>query len=646
MTFVRRHLMTIALAGAGLLVAVLAVVVSTRDDDGRSAAPDGVVRPGASAPEYRKLVLADKPLAYWRLNDEDSATQKDETTGGHAGKLIGDPVFTGGAVIGDENDGLSFDGDDDEVLFDGRELNFGTGDLTIEAWIRTTVNGGQSIAGKQASPGPFWNLTVANDPGNVGRIRATFSDGRTTRQAFTARRVDDGMWHHVAVTYRRTSGATLFVDGARIYRDATLPGSLSNTAPLRLGRVAAQAPFRGDLDEVAIYRRALPAAAIARHHAEGTRAEGTTPAPTLSAPPATTTDPTPRYAGTAGTARGDRPSVRVEIFRGRRTGGSPLRSPSIIPSADGKWSLEDGAALEQGTYTVRASQADTSGNVGRSSPRTFQVSTPAAPANDPTLTAVGDILGCGSSGDEATAALLAKQKGAIQTLGDNAYPDGSPEAFACFDASWGRFKARIHPSLGDHEYELGNADPYFAYFGAAAGDTQKGYYSYDVGSWHVVVTNPNCDHVPGGCGAGSPQETWLRDDLAAHPVQCTIGVVGSPRFSSGSVHGPQTAILDLWKALYVAGADVVLAGDDHHYERFAPQNADGMSDPQAGTRQFIVGTGGYSLYPLGATQSLSETRSNAGYGMLRLTLHPGSYEWQYVPVAGNDYTDAGSSPCT
>ena len=262
------------------------------------------------------------------------------------------------------------------------------------------------------------------------------------------------------------------------------------------------------------------------------------------------------------------------------------------------------------------------------------------------MIAAGDIASCGSSlGDEATAALLGQLTGEIQTIGDNAYDQGSTADFQCFNSSWGAYKSRIHPSLGDHEYDLGNANPYFAYFGAAAGDPAKGYYSYDIGTWHVVVTNPVCDRVPGGCDAGSPQEQWLRADLAAHPNQCTIAVIGGPRFSSGAIHGSETDPAAMWQALYDNGAEVVLSADDHVYERFAPQTPSGVSDPVNGIRQFTVGTGGYYMYQFGHPLPLSEQRYTGTYGVLRLELRSGGYDWKFHSVAGATYTDAGSASC-
>jgi len=208
------------------------------------------------------------------------------------------------------------------------------------------------------------------------------------------------------------------------------------------------------------------------------------------------------------------------------------------------------------------------------------------------LIAAGDIADCDSTGDEATAELVDQIPGTIATLGDNVYPVGHAKRFAeCYDSSWGQFKARTRPAVGNHEYETRAAAGYFQYFGSAAGNPATGYYSYDLGNWHMVVLNSNCEKIIGGCQVGSPQEQWLRADLSAHPATCTLAYWHHPRFSSGQ-HGNAVEMQPIWQALYAAGVDVVLNGHDHNYERFAPQDATGRADPERGIREFVVGTGG------------------------------------------------------
>jgi len=323
-------------------------------------------------------------------------------------------------------------------------------------------------------------------------------------------------------------------------------------------------------------------------------------------------------------------------------------------SAAGAFSVELPPALPIGSYSARAEQSDVSGNTGLSAPVAFVVLPPAG--SDPVVLAAGDIAYCENTGDEATAALLDGFPSAtVLTLGDNAYEFGTPSEFSsCYAPSWGRAKARTRPALGDHDYADG-ADPrasgYFGYFGSqfaafggSATDPSRGWYSFDVGTWHVVVLNADCDLASTPCTV-SQQESWLRSDLAAHPAACTLAVVPSPRFSSGVIHGSNTGMTAYWQALYDYGAELALSGDDHLFERFAPQTPSGAVDTTRGLRQFVVGTGGRSHYTFGAIQSNSEARNDNTFGVIKLTLRAGSYEWQFLPEAGKTFTDAGTGAC-
>ncbi len=272
---------------------------------------------------------------------------------------------------------------------------------------------------------------------------------------------------------------------------------------------------------------------------------------------------------------------------------------------------------------------------------------PSSPTDPGTavLLAAGDVARCDSSGDEATADLLDRTEGTIAVLGDSVYERGMRSEYnRCYAPSWGRHKARTRPAPGNHEYRTPGAVGYFGYFGRAAGDPARGYYSYNLGSWHIVVLNSNCWAVL-GCGAGSPQEKWLRGDLASSPHRCTLAYWHHPLFTSDSQHPPATEMRPLVRALHDAGAEVILSGHSHTYERFAPQNADGARDDAAGIRAFVVGTGGASLYRFGAIHSNSEVRNADTYGVLKLTLRSGAYEWQFLPVAGKTFTDSGAGTC-
>jgi acid phosphatase type 7 len=259
------------------------------------------------------------------------------------------------------------------------------------------------------------------------------------------------------------------------------------------------------------------------------------------------------------------------------------------------------------------------------------------------MVGAGDIAHCSTTTDEATAKLLDGISGTVFTLGDNAYNSGTSAEFAnCYNPTWGRHKARTKPSVGNHEYLTSGASGYFNYFGAAAGDPKKGYYSYDRGDWHVIVLNSNCSQVP--CAAGSAQDTWLRADLANHPNKCTLAYFHAPLYSSGQ-HGNGTYVRPFWKALYQANADVVLSGHDHDYERFAPQNPYGAFDSARGIREFVVGTGGTYLRPFGTIKANSVSRNATTHGVLKLTLNSSGYAWKFVPVAGKTFTDSGTASC-
>jgi hypothetical protein len=295
-----------------------------------------------------------------------------------------------------------------------------------------------------------------------------------------------------------------------------------------------------------------------------------------------------------------------------------------------------GVAAGSATITATAG-----GKSGRS---TVTVTDPQT--GDPVLVGAGDIASCSSTGDEATANLLDNIAGTVFLLGDNAYESGTSTEYAnCYGPSWGRHKSRTRPSPGNHEYNTTNATGYYGYFGAAAGDPAKGYYSYDVGAWHIIVLNSNSECTTISCAAGSPQEQWLRADLAANTKACTLAYWHHPRFNSGASHGNSTAVAPFWDALYQYGADVILNGHEHVYERFAPQTPQAVADPANGIRQFTVGTGGRSHYTFGTIQPNSQVREGSTYGVLKLTLHATSYDWQFVPVAGSTFADSGTGSC-
>jgi acid phosphatase type 7 len=268
----------------------------------------------------------------------------------------------------------------------------------------------------------------------------------------------------------------------------------------------------------------------------------------------------------------------------------------------------------------------------------------ASPTGDPVLVGAGDIAQCGSDDDEATAALLDGIAGTVFTAGDNAYESGTAEQFRdCYEPSWGRHRARTRPAPGNHDWETAGLAGYFGYFGdAAKGPDGSSWYSYDVGSWHIIVLDSACEKVD-GCDPGSPQGAWLAADLAANPAACTLAIFHVPRFSSGE-HGDAPAMDAFWRPLYAAGVDVIVNGHDHDYERFAPQDPDGRVDGDRGIRQFVVGTGGAPLREFTRVAPNSELRAIIGHGLLALTLRGDSYEWAFI-AAGSDFRDRGTTPC-
>ena len=268
---------------------------------------------------------------------------------------------------------------------------------------------------------------------------------------------------------------------------------------------------------------------------------------------------------------------------------------------------------------------------------------PAAPspgAGPPAVfVGAGDIADCGP-GAAMTARLLDALGGTIFTAGDNAYQSGSEAEFAtCFAPTWGRHLARIRPSPGNHDYVTAGAAGYFGYFGDRAGPAGRGYYSFDLGAWHIVSLNSNVS-----VAAGSEQDRWLAADLAAARQRCVLAFWHHPRFSS-ALHGSDASLTDVWRTLYDARADLVVNGHDHTYERFGPQTPSGAADSIRGIREFVVGTGGAPLYPFMRIEPNSEVRYNGGWGVLKLSLDETGYAWTFIPAEGAAFADSGTGVC-
>jgi alkaline phosphatase len=280
-----------------------------------------------------------------------------------------------------------------------------------------------------------------------------------------------------------------------------------------------------------------------------------------------------------------------------------------------------------------------------------------AELHEVTVVAAGDIADCQNhDAHRKTARLIERlQPHAVLALGDLAYPNSSlDELVDCYGSSWGRYRAITRPAIGNHEYHTEHAGPFFAYFCGAVGKPSRGYYSFELGGWHVVSLNSNCgsdlDLPPGiadefgGCGATSPQARWLAEDLAAHRGKCTLAMWHHPRFTSGKQHGDGRFMADLWRVLSANGVDVALAGHVHTYERFAPQDANGNADPN-GIRSFVVGTGGAPPMEFGGIAANSEVHRNDAYGLLALTLGERDYTWKFVAAEDGAILDEGTGEC-
>jgi hypothetical protein len=310
------------------------------------------------------------------------------------------------------------------------------------------------------------------------------------------------------------------------------------------------------------------------------------------------------------------------------------------------WQFGDGgtSTAKQGThtyaadgnYTVSLTVTDSKGLSSTA------VTTPATVTLAVVLIAAGNIATCGSDNDLATARLVEAIPGTVFTLGDNVFPRGTSENYeACYKPTWGRFFDRTRVTLGNHEYEPGDPTPTFDYFGERAGPRGLGYYSYPLGSWHIIVLNDR-----GGSSIDQDQYTWLAKDLAANTKQCTLAMWHVPLFLSSHTQGWNTNPdhKPIWDLLYNAGAEVVLNGQQHNYERFAPMTPAGAVDPGRGIRQFSVGTGGESVDEFEVIHQNSETRAKV-FGVMKLTLKRTGYDWQFIPVAGATFTDSGSGTC-
>ncbi len=335
------------------------------------------------------------------------------------------------------------------------------------------------------------------------------------------------------------------------------------------------------------------------------------------------------------------------------TGYTVYRNSAVVGTVSGTTlRFPDTTAAPATSYTYQVDAFDSAGNRSSRSAK-VSIKTPGLPSY-PVIAAAGDIAcdpaSSAFNGGNGTAtqcrqkytsnSLVNARFRAVLPLGDTQYENGAYDKYLqSYHPTWGRVKTVTRPATGNHEYKTSGAAGYFRYFGSAAGDPSKGYYSYDLGNWHIIALNSSIAH-----DAASAQVKWLQNDLAASSKPCTLAYLHHPRWSSGP-HGNDTSVGPFWNALYAAKAEVVLGGHDHTYERFAPQSPSGAADSSNGIREFVVGTGGKTLYNFPSIKPNSQARNNTTYGVLMLKLQSSSYSWRFVPEAGGTFTDSGTTAC-
>ncbi len=598
--------------------------------------------------------------------------------------------------------GLQLNGTNQYVTF-GAAPGLDSSTFTLELWFKRTGAGVGTSTGSGGVPSAIPLLTKGrseNDGSNVdmnyflgidsatGKLVADFEEGAgqptpgLNHPIFGNTVVTSNVWHHAAATYDG-SAWHLYLDGnadgvlavGNFPRSDSIQHAAIGTAMNSTG--VADGFFAGVVDEARIWNVArtqsqiqagrnleIPSAQglIGRwgmnegtgsivSDSSGSGINGTAvnaPAWVNGAPFNPDSSPPAPPQGLVAMAGGGQVSLTwnpnsepdlagYNVYRATSPGvsvnGTPVNGGTLVSGT----SFTDTGVSGGTDYYYVVTAIDQSSNASTASNEVLATPT----AGDPVLVGAGDIADCANVTDEATAALVNQIPGQVFTLGDNVYPNGTLTEFQnCYGASWGQFLARTRPVSGNHEYNTANAAGYFGYFGAAAGSPSTGYYSYDVDShWHVVVLNSECAQV-GGCEAGSPQEQWLRADLAANADKNVIAMWHKPLFSSNANN---TFMQDIWQALYDFGADIVLNGHAHGYERFAPQTATGVANSTYGIKEFVVGTGGESHQAFTQNQPNTEVRDNVSFGVMKLTLHPSSYDWQFIPIPGATFTDSGTA---
>ncbi len=610
-----------------VLIPVVALIVIGGLGVGLTIALTGPDDATESDPAYSDAVLADHPEGYWRLEESSGSTVAD-SAGQHSGTAVDGADLGVRGALAQGDSAVQLDGSSGYVeVPHSPSLNVG-GDFTVEAWAKPDRAGALAGAVLQKSGSTEgyedWEYRLSVTSENEWRGTVFVGDDNVT--VTDPEKVSTSTWTHLVMVLSGHK-LRLFVDGTEV-ASTTVKGPVNtSTGVLAFGRSGGISSdyFKGAVDEVAVYDSALSPDTIAAHH----------------------------RLGQAGARKGPRAGFTAS----QRTGAAPLivtfTDTSTGAPHEWSWNFGDGTSStaqdpthrysKPGNYTVTLTTRNSVGH-DTVTKKGFVAVIAAPHGAAPVLVGAGDIADCSSTGDSRTAALLDKIGGTVFTLGDNAYPDASgADIKNCYGPTWGRLLGRTGIAVaGNHEYYSRDAKPHFDYFGAAAGDPGKGYFSEDVGDWHVVVLNSNCDEV--SCDADSAQVKWLRADLAKHPAACTLAMWHHPKVSSG-IYDDDMSVQPFWEALYDAGADIVLNAHEHMYERLRPMSPTQAVDKAYGMTELIVGTGGKDERSIGEPHPASVVRNNDTHGVLKLTLHDGRADFAFVPEAGAHFTDSGTIPC-
>ena len=575
----------------------------------------------ATAATYRDAVMADAPRAYWRLGEASGTGAADQTSFANTGAYQGSPALgQAGIVPVAQSTAVALDGADDSMRVPSSAALNPTAALSLETWIRPSAlpAGSATLMRKDLQ----YLLRITSSGAVTFRL---WRGGATTELATPAGAVSQGLWSHVAATFDGVSMA-IYVNGT-VRATLALSGAVdSGSSQLMLGTSSSSDWFRGRMDEAAVYGFALPGPRVLAHYAKASPVEDPPPTVVLESPaPGSSADLRPVFAGTAD---GETATVTVKVYAGSSAAGSPAQTLSAAHQSSNLFSVAASSNLTPGTYTAQAEQATVAGLVGKSAPVTFSVAAPSG--ETATIAAAGDIADCGGTDDEATANLLDSISGTVLTLGDTRPTcNGTASNYACYNSSWGRHKARTRPIPGDHDYGVPDAGGYFDYFGAAAGPRPSGFYSYDLGAWHVVALNTGCYVQLRTCNAA--EDEWLENDLEQNDSECTLAQIHEPRFSSGEIHGNVGSVQPLWQILYEHGADVVLSGSEHIYERFGPQTPTGGADAATGSassrrdrrREPLPGGRHPAEQPGPREQHVRRAQDDAAADRLRLAVRAG-----------------------